>query len=204
MTMTKRNDLIPQVETLYKNYGGYVYSEFNHFGVDNPESPMLDGFNDVRGVYMPIKGELWIMTATTGPGKECILKKEGGAAKLDYGFWDGAHVIDTHCYGTAFAHTAFCQRPRYGCKPMTIIRLDREGRPTDVKQTSNDFGINVHRASIAQNLDLIGPYSEGCQVARDHSDHEREMAWAMETTAYKKNARVLWPYLLCRMSEINL
>jgi hypothetical protein len=206
MKLVRNDALIPQIQALYTKYKGEINPEFNHGGIDDDSHPLDDTFNDYRWYWLPNKNEFYLMIATTGPGADCIKSKPGGAAKLCYGFWKNAHVIDIHAKGTNFAHEAFCQRPAYHCQPVTIHRLNRQGLIDNSiqVQTSNDFGINIHRASIQSDLSHIGPYSEGCQVADHHQDHEQEIAAAKLTSMYKQNFKCLWSYLLFPITEINL
>lgn len=200
--MELRNDLIPQIERIYADMGIEINPEFEHGGINDDSDPMRDKFNDYRFVYRKNAGELWIMDATTGPGANCIRTREGGAAQLIPGYYPECHVIDIHAAShPTFAHEGFCQRP--GCKPLSIWRLDKKGCPKPgVIQTANWFGINIHRASAARDVDVIGAYSEGCQVAQNHVDHETEMVWAKDTSMYKEDRQFKWSYMLIPASAI--
>lgn len=204
--MELRNDLIPQIEKIYADKGVDINPEFEHGGVNDNTDPLRDKFNDFRFVYRKNSRELWIMKATTGPGAACILNKEGGAAQLIPGYYPKCHVIDIHAAShPTFAHEAFCQRPEHGCLPLSIWRLDRQGKPQPgIIQTANWFGINVHRASATKEVELIGSYSEGCQVDNDHEDHEQEMDWAKGTSMFCAERWFRWGYMLISSDEIYI
>jgi hypothetical protein len=203
--MIQRNDLIPQIQALYEKYKGKVNPEYNHGGIDNTADILKDGFNDYRWFWLPKINELYLMPATTGPGLHAIQTRDGGAAKLSYGFCEDTHVIDIHARSNvSFAHEAFCQRPEYNTKELTIQRLNRDGTPSGKLDVGNWFGINIHRASFVSDVVTIGLYSEGCQVAQNHIDHEKQLAAAKETSMYKANPKCLWSYLLFGIDEIKL
>jgi hypothetical protein len=203
MRAVRRDDLIPVIETAYKNHGGVIESEFNHGGIRTKTDSLLDGFNDYRFWYRPITHELWIAPATTRPGADCIKTKTEGAAQIQLGFWSKSHVIDIHCAGTTMAHDAFCQRPEAGCIPLIYDRLDKTGTPTGKSYSTNEAGLNVHRASVQSDVEHIGPYSEGCQVDDDHEDHEQEIAAAKASSMYQANPKYLWNYLLISVDEVT-
>lgn len=201
--MILRNDLIPQIKSLFAKNGWPVDPEFNHGGVNDDSDPLRDKFNDYRWVWRPESGEFWLAVATTGPGANCIRTKEGGAALVKPGYYPDAHIIGTHAAShPSFAHEAFCQRP--GCRPIIIYRLDRTGSPSGVEQTGNWFGINIHRASVTRDVELIGDYSEGCYVDQNHDDHEQEMEFAKSTRKYKDNPKCLWSLVALSASDIYI
>lgn len=201
--MKLRNDLIPQIQALFEKNGWPINPEFNHGGINDDSDPLRDKFNDYRWVWRPEAGEFWLAEATTGPGANCIRTKEGGAALVKPGYYPDAHVIAMHAAShPTFAHEGFCQRPEAGCKPITIYRLDRNGLPSGVIQSGNWFGINMHRASAARDVEFIGPYSEGCYVDPKHDDHEQEMEFAKSTRRYQENHECLWDLFALSASDI--
>lgn len=85
-----------------------------------------------------------------------------GTAILKTGQYRGAYQLGRHGSG-AWQHDALIQ-----VKPVTIYRdANRDAiLDTDVKETTGLYGINIHAASLWQDLDRIGEYSAGCQVLR--------------------------------------
>lgn len=207
--MTERNDLIPQIEAMYKKYGGVLDPEFNQFGIRNPENQNKDIFNDTLGIYLPKEKKVLIYTGTTDPGTSCTFKKSGGAAHMCEGFHKDIWVLEIHAKisNPKFAHEAFCQRPEHETGPVKIWRDVNKNYIEDdnVYQSGNWFGINKHRASKLYVVHEIDDYSWGCIVAQDAKDHEKEVEIAKQTQKYKKDKFCKFSFCLGRLdSDIKL
>lgn len=206
--MVKRNDLIDTIKNCYFKYNGIIDSEFNLFGIIDETNQDQDIWNDYIGCYKPNTNELFLSNATCNPGKSCTLNKEGGAAHLCVGFHKNGWVIEIHKKSSpSFAHEAFCQRPEYNTLPIKIWRDINKNyifdKSIDYTQVGNWFGINIHRASILQDVPKIGDYSWGCQVFNNHADLEQYLIWAKDTQKYKNNNKCLFSYLLINKNDIN-
>lgn len=203
--MQRRDDLIPQLETIYKNYQAPVDPEFNLFSIEVPHNLLDDTFSDWLCAWLPAAKQVYIYPGTVNPGASAVQKHEGGAAKVVSGYYPDIWVIDTHMASNpSVAHEAFCQRPQYGVLPIKIYRLDRKGNPTATIQSGTEFGINRHRASYVYDLQKIGPWSEGCSVAQSHKDHEAIMELAKKTDKYNKNHKCKFSCLFMKLSDITL
>lgn len=131
---------------------------------------------DERGVLM---GK--VCPATTDPSVYYLQDNplsSKGTAILQAGQYVDTYSIDYH----NGKYLALCQR----LKPVTVIRdNDRNDLLNFFASTETGFfGINIHKASGANNQVIIGPDSAGCQVFKNSADF-MEMMRAAEVSKKK-------------------
>jgi hypothetical protein len=216
--MEQRNDLIPTLEALYAQNGCDDPGPIALFGGQDEGMQEADVFNDVRGIWLRDAKKVYLCVATTNPGRHATEKKEGGAGHMAYGYHEKIWVFDTHAPSNpSFAHEGLCQRPLRGCGEIKFWRdVDREYVYKDKYpiESSNAVYMNWHRASFRMDVQVIGDYGEGCQVAQNHSDHEQQdmlIKAVPEVLATRRlDAKgITWfdykfSYLLVRKEELGL
>lgn len=164
----------------YKFFTG-VY-DLNIFGIrSNTRDHSKDAFDDLICVaYVNGKNEPVLKTykGTTDPGLKELLDPSFYAAKVDGtailfpNQYPQVYKFGTHGTGN-YKHSALQQ-----VGPITVYRdsdrntiLNLEGS----KKTTGFYGINLHAASLWEDLTSIGRYSAGCQVVRSAKDHKELM-----------------------------
>ncbi|HOO52478.1 MAG TPA: hypothetical protein PLK94_14470 [Alphaproteobacteria bacterium] len=156
---------------------GVEIGPFNLFGIRYSENQKADVFNDIIGCIAD--GILYYFDGTTDPGRRATENRSNGAAHLCLGYHPDIWHIGIHGKkNPAFAHEAFVQT----AGPVTIWRdKNRNYEQDDFDMIEKGyFGINLHRASI-HGSDVIGPYSEGCQVTSEPDSLEMLLNLAKES-----------------------
>ena len=133
-------------------------------------SPVENKFNDIICVAWKHKGKWTIKEyeATTLPGlkwlKEPMTQK--GCAILKPGRYSKSWKLALHRQ----QYTALCQ-----VGDVDVYRDNNKDAVWDKMEDTvqrGKFGINIHRASRVRVLDVVGPYSAGCQVFADPKDFD--------------------------------
>lgn len=166
--MIQRNDLLPQIlEKFPKDIPVKL------FHIRNESNQDKDVWNDWLG-FVDSQNNVWLSVGTTDPGIHSYVVHKEGAAHMCLGFHENIWVIDIHAANNKlFAHEALCSRPARGCKGVKYYRDANKNYIYDSSDIilDNFVGINCHRASAIKNTQLIGLYSEGCQVRQNVKDH---------------------------------
>ena len=147
------------------------------FGVrSNNREQSKDGFDDVIGIaYQDLKGEKCVayFSATTDPSVRELINPSFyeaqlyGTAIMKEGQYRGAYKLGLHG-GGVWQHVALIQQ-----MPIKIYR-DKDKDTIldfDVPVTQGLYGINIHAASLWQDLDKIDGYSAGCQVFANSKEY---------------------------------
>lgn len=162
---------------------GYFFDErpykLNIIGVRNPKNTSPEKFEDeIAYFYYDNNGNIngKVVPATTSPSVYFLENPmvSAGAAILKQGQYKDAYSIGLH----RGIYQALVQS-----KPVTIIRdADRNKfinffAPT----TTGIYGINIHRASVKNDVTYIGQDSAGCQTFQNISDFDDMMKIAKKS-----------------------
>jgi hypothetical protein len=195
-----------EIEGLKELYNFYnaEWEEVNIFGVRNEKDADKDQFNDIIGIATDT--EIFRFVGTTDPGQYWVknpITYNGvtGAAHLVEGFYKGVWMIGLHAANTNFSHEAFLQIGN----AVSIWRDVNENNIDDGEPRQKGyFGINLHRASVNVDAQVIGNYSAGCQVIRNVDDFRKLLSIAKESNNYKtKGSRAQFSYLLMNRKEVG-
>ena len=202
--MNLKKEQIEKIKDYYIRHGHKI-QEYNLFAVRNLEGLRDDIFNDCIGYWKnDMTGNVYV--GTTDPGKASI--QHGGIPGTGAPFLCSGYHEDIFCIGPhgKEAYEAFVNRSYKGCKRQRIIRDKNRNFKFDVdeKISFGWFSINLHRASRIKDVDVIGPYSEGCSVVRHAADHMEMITTAKKTDMYLKNPLpTLFSYMIFELPEMN-
>ena len=174
---------IPQLLAAYRRLNYVVFDsgphDLNIFGIrSRGRDQSGDAFDDLIGFFRFVHGQpvALFFPATTDPGLSALRDPSfpeairNGTAILKEGQYRSAYRIGLHGMGK-WRHQALVQ-----VRPVTIYRdanrdavLNTEGVP----ESMGLFGINIHAASLWNDVARIGNYSSGCQVLQKSRDLRR-------------------------------
>jgi hypothetical protein len=205
--MIQRNNLFDTLAALYYCKGATL-QEINLFGVRrNGGNSLDDKFVDMLGI-MTASGDVFTVIGTTIPGRywtENPVTWRGitGAAHVVPGFYKNLWCVGIHgAKYPDFKHTALIQ-----VGPVAIYRdTDKDGAVSTVDpvQTSDEIGIDFHRASKAEVVENIGLYGAGCQVVPDKADFDALMSLILSSQMYKDCPLCRFSYLLLSSDIIEV
>jgi hypothetical protein len=162
---------------------GYSFDErpykLNVIGIRNPKNTSPEKFEDeIAYFYYDENGNIngKVVPATTSPSVYYLENPivSGGSAILKQGQYKDAYSIGLH----RGLYEALVQS-----KPVTIIRdADRNKYINFFAPTTTGlYGINIHRASVKNNVTYIGQDSAGCQTFQNISDFDDMMKMAKKS-----------------------
>lgn len=203
----------PTVEILrelYAQFGGKWDAEVNIFGIRVSDNPLADKFDDFIGVAFfdaPTNSWQWrLYKGTTDPGVSTIKnpKADGGqgATFLDLGFQENIWVIGAHRGPKHADGYQFIVDPALiaiGAKQRVKKNKAMTGKITDELAISEWSSVNGHCASfgfVGNGKELVGPWSQGCQVIQSRKDWLEFINFIVASKRYKENPKVRWSYML--------
>lgn len=144
--------------------------------------------------YMSDGWYIDVFAATTKPSDVALLKPSNPK---------GTAIVVPGCYLSLWKagkhkgeYEAFVQNA-----PVTVYRDNNKNNVIDSKTTETGiFGINFHRASKWKISELIGLYSEGCQVVESVVDFEKTIIPLRDRAV--ENGYTTFSYVLILESEI--
>jgi hypothetical protein len=162
---------------------GYSFDErpykLNVIGIRNPKNTSPEKFEDeIAYFYYDENGNIngKVVPATTSPSVYYLENPivSGGSAILKQGQYKDAYSIGLH----RGLYEALVQS-----KPVTIIRdADRNKYINFFAPTTTGlYGINIHRASVKNNVTYIGQDSAGCQTFQNIIDFDDMMKMAKKS-----------------------
>lgn len=168
---------------LQANSQGYFFDKnpykLNVVGVRNPKNTSPTKFEDlIAYFYYDSNGNLngKVVPATTSPSVYFLEKPiaKGGTAILKQGQYKDSYSIGYH----RGIYEALVQT-----KPVTVIRDDDRNAFINflAPTTTGLYGINIHRASVKNNIQYIGADSAGCQTFQNKSDFDDMMKLARKS-----------------------
>jgi hypothetical protein len=153
--------------------------KLNVIGIRNPKNTSPEKFEDeIAYFYYDENGNIngKVVPATTSPSVYYLENPivSGGSAILKQGQYKDAYSIGLH----RGLYEALVQS-----KPVTIIRdADRNKYINFFAPTTTGlYGINIHRASVKNNVTYIGQDSAGCQTFQNISDFDDMMKMAKKS-----------------------
>jgi len=162
---------------------GYFFDErpykLNIIGVRNPKNTSPEKFEDeIAYFYYDNNGNVngKVVPATTSPSVYFLENPmvSSGAAILKQGQYKDTYSIGLH----RGIYQALVQT-----KPVTVIRDTDRNKYINffAPTTTGLYGINIHKASIKNNVAYIGQDSAGCQTLQNISDFDDMMKMAKKS-----------------------
>lgn len=145
-------------------------------------------FNDYMVVWYwammnsKVLPQFFIWPITTDPGLYYLNNPSNvyGTAILKEGQYKNTFAIDYH----GGKYLALCQR----LAPVTVYRDRNKDNVLDFKnEQTGFFGINIHRASYASIVGMVGKFSAGCQVFQNPADFKDFMTIIQSAEGLWKN-----------------
>jgi hypothetical protein len=172
------NSIILQAKSQGYSFDTRPY-KLNIIGVRNPKNTSPEKFEDeIAYFYYDTNGNIIgnVSPATTSPSvyylENPIASK--GAAILKQGQYKDAYSIGLH----RGIYQALVQT-----KPVTVIRDTDRNKYINffAPTTTGLYGINIHKASIKNNVAYIGQDSAGCQTLQNIGDFDDMMKMAKKS-----------------------